>query len=83
MLSLSTFYVQGVIYLLSPVVGGVGDVAGPTRESWGGRFQRPYPCQHPNYYTDLDAPAEVCQATINKWRVAYLSDWKQRWLRYG
>ncbi len=34
---------------------------------------------YPNYYTDLDAPAEVCQATINKWRVAYLSHWKVRW----
>jgi hypothetical protein len=71
------------LYLLSPVVGGVGDVDDPTCESWGGQFHRPSPRQHPNYYTDLDAPAEVCQATINKWRVAYLSDWKQRWMRYA
>ena len=71
------------LYLLSPVVGGVGDVDDPTNESWGGRFRRPHPHKHPNYYTDLDAPAEICQSTINKWRVDYLSDWRRRWLRYG
>ena len=70
------------LYLLSPVIGGVGDVDDPNAESWGGRFRRPYPDRYPNYATDLDAPAEVCQATINRWRVAYLSDWKQRWDRY-
>lgn len=70
------------LYLLSPVIGGVGDVEDPTCESWGGQFRRPDPTQYPNYYTDLDAPAEVCQATINRWRVAYLSDWKHRWRRY-
>jgi hypothetical protein len=71
------------MYLLSPVVGGVGDVDDPTNESWGGRFRCPNPDRFPNYYTDLDAPADACQATINKWRVAYFSDWKKRWLRYG
>jgi hypothetical protein len=70
------------LYLLSPVVGGVGDVDDPTAESWGGQFHRPYPDRFPNYYTDLDAPAEVCQATINRWRVVYLGDWKRRWDRY-
>ena len=71
------------LYLLSPVVGGVGNVDDPTVESWGGRFRHPFPDRYPNYASDLDAPAEVCQATINKWRVAYLSDWKARWLRYA
>ena len=71
------------LYLLSPVIGGVGDVDDPTGESWGGQFRKPFPDQYPNYYTDLDAPAEVCQATINKWRVAYLSHWKERWARYS
>ena len=70
------------LYLLSPVIGTVGDVDDPTVESWGGQFRRPYPHRHPNYTTDLDAPAEVCQATISRWRVAYLSDWKERWERY-
>lgn len=45
----------------------------------GGQFRRSYPDKYLNYYTDLDARAEVCQATINKWRVDYLNDWKLRW----
>ncbi|WP_019636658.1 DUF1593 domain-containing protein [Paenibacillus fonticola] len=70
------------LYLLSPIVGGVGDVDDPTAESWGGQFRKAHPDQYPNYYIDLDASAEECQATINKWRVSYLADWKKRWLRY-
>lgn len=70
------------LYLLSPVVGGVGDVDDPTQESWGGRFRRPQPNRCPNYYTDLDATAEECQATINTWRRAHLADWKERLSRY-
>ena len=70
-------------YLLSPVVGGVGDVDDPTAESWGGRFRRPEPDRYPNYYCDLDEPADVCRATISRWRVDVLSDWKERWERYG
>jgi hypothetical protein len=70
------------LYLLSPAVGDVGNVDDPTVESWGGRFRRPYPEQFPNYYCDLDAPAERCQATISKWRVDYLRDWKRRWEWY-
>ena len=71
------------LYLLSPVVGGVGDVDNPAAESWGGRFRQPDPERHPNYWADLDASAEECQATISRWRVDYLSDWKRRWARYG
>jgi hypothetical protein len=71
------------LYLLSPVIDGVGDVDDPTGPSWGGRFRRPAPDRYPNYYADLDEPAEVCQATINRWRVHYLQDWRQRWLRNG
>jgi hypothetical protein len=70
------------LYLLSPVVGGVGDVNDPTGESWGGRYRQLDPENRPNYYVDLDAPAAECQATINKWRKAFLQDWKQRWWRY-
>jgi hypothetical protein len=70
------------LYLLSPVVGGVGDVDDPTGESWGGQFRHFLPGRYLNYYVDLSAPAEVCQATINRWRVAYLRDWKARWQRY-
>jgi hypothetical protein len=60
------------LYLLSPLVGGVGNIDDPTAESWGGQFRRPDPGRCPNYYTDLDAPPEVCQATISRWRRAYL-----------
>jgi len=71
-----------MLYLVSPVLGGVGDVDDPTQESWGGQFYRPYPEQFPNYYTDLDTTAEACQATIGKWRRTFLEDWKKRWDRY-
>lgn len=70
------------LYLLSPVIGGVGDVDDPTQESWGGTFRKPYPDKYPNYYCDLDAPEEECQATINKYRTKYLSEWKRCWQWY-
>jgi hypothetical protein len=71
------------LYLLSPVIGGVGDVDDPTQESWGGQFHRPHPAQYPNYYADLEADAATCQATISRWRVDFLSDWKRRWQWYA
>jgi hypothetical protein len=72
-----------MLYLLSPVLGGVGHIDDPTGPSWGGRFRRAEPDRYPNYYIDLDAEAEVCQATINRWRVDFLSEWKERWTWYG
>jgi hypothetical protein len=71
-----------MLYLLSPLIGGVGDVDDPTSESWGGRFRHLDARRFPNYYVDLDAPAEQCQATISKWRVDFLTHWKDRWDRY-
>jgi hypothetical protein len=71
-----------LLHLLSPVFGGVGDVDHPSAESWGGQYERPDPNRFPNYYTDLNADAETCQGTISKWRVDYLSHWKERWGRY-
>ena len=71
-----------MLYLLSPALAGPGDVDDPTQPSWGGQFYRPDPTRFPNYYTDLDAGAETCQATINRWRLDYLSHWKQRWEWY-
>ena len=69
-----------MLYLLSPRLGGVGDLADPTQPSWGGRFARPQPERFPNYYRDL-APGEPekCQATISRWRVEFLGHWKSRW----
>jgi hypothetical protein len=71
-----------ILYLISPTLGKVGDIDDPTRESWGGQFRKSNPEQFPNYYIDLDASPEVCQATINKWRIDYMKDWKERWERY-
>jgi hypothetical protein len=70
------------LYLLSPVVGGAGDVDDPTQPSWGGQFRRPQADRFPNYYVDLDASAEECHATIYRWRVDYLRDWQARWAWY-
>jgi hypothetical protein len=72
-----------ILYLISPVLGGVGDINDPTQESWGGQFRKADPDLFPNYYIDLDANPEVCQATINKWRIDYMEDWKERWERYN
>ena len=68
-----------LLHLLSPIFGDVGDVVDPTAESWGGQYRKPGPDRFPNYYTDLDANAETCQKTISRWRVEYLSHWKERW----
>jgi len=71
-----------ILYLISPSIAGVGNLDDPTRESWGGQFRLAFPEKFPNYYVDLDASPEECQATINKWRVDFMSDWKQRWEKY-
>jgi hypothetical protein len=71
-----------LLYLLSPVLGGIGDLDDPTVPSWGGRFRQAGGA-HPNRYIDLDCnPTEDCQATINRHRVDFLTDWRDRWDRY-
>jgi hypothetical protein len=71
-----------MLYLLSPAIGGTGDVDDPTATSWGGQFRRAS-SRNPNHYVDLSCSTkEACQATINRHRVAHLSDWKERWDRY-
>jgi hypothetical protein len=70
------------MYLLSSAVGGVGDPDDPERESWGGRWRRPFPNSFPQYYTDLDSKPEVYWDEIRKWRPAFLADWEERWKRY-
>jgi hypothetical protein len=72
-----------ILYLISPIIGGVGDIHDPTQESWGGQFRKADPDLFPNYFIDLDASPEVCQATINEWRLAFMKDWKERWKRYA
>lgn len=71
-----------LLYLISPIIGAVGNVDDPTQESWGGQFMHYDKNQYPNYYTDLDKSSEECQLTIGKWRVDFLTDWKKRWDRY-
>jgi hypothetical protein len=71
-----------LLYLLSPVLGGIGDLDDPTVPSWGGRFRRASSA-HPNRYVDLNCETkEACQATINRHRVDFLADWRDRWDRY-
>lgn len=72
-----------MLYLMSPELGGVGDLDDPTQPSWGGRFRAFDRARYPNYYVDIEGSAEDCQATINRWRVDYLRHWKQRWDWYG
>lgn len=71
-----------ILFLTSSVIGNVGDVNDPTKESWGGQFRHYDKVKFPNYYVDLDLPAAECQWTIGKWRYDILKDWKQRWDRY-
>lgn len=72
-----------MLFLLSPVIGGVGDVDDPTRENWGGRYRHFDRAKYPNFSVDLDRTAEECRATVSKWRKAFLADWKARWDWYG
>ena len=53
------------------------------RRTGGGRFRHFDKGQFPNYYVDLDIPSEENWKTVSKWRVAFLSDWKNRWQWYG
>jgi hypothetical protein len=68
-----------ILFLLSPVIAGLGNVDDPTRESWGGQFRKIHAERFPNYYVDLNRTPEECQATINKWRMDFLANWKKRW----
>jgi hypothetical protein len=71
-----------LLYLMSPIIGNIGDVDDPRQENWGGQFRHFDKEKYPNYYVDLDLPAEECQWTIGKWRYDILKDWKERWDRY-
>ena len=70
------------MYLLSPMVAGLGNIDDPTQESWGGQFRHYNQEVYPNYYVDLDKPMAECTATISKWRLQFMSHWKMRWDRY-
>jgi hypothetical protein len=60
-----------------------GDPAMPEAEHWGGAYVRPEPEKRPTYWHDNPDPAlqhkdKPGAVTVNKWRVDYLEDWKQR-----
>ncbi len=66
-----------VLYMLH------GDPATPETEHWGGAFIRPDPAGRPTYWHDSPDPAlqykdKPGATTVNKWREAYLEDWKLR-----
>jgi hypothetical protein len=65
-----------VLYLLSPLVGGVGNWDNPTVDSWGGRFQNPG--HGPRYWTDFTGDHAIDRVHINKWREQFLRDWQAR-----
>ena len=65
-----------VLYMLSPLVGGVGNWNDPTRESWGGQFQKT--SHGPNFWTDITGDHTVDRVHINKWREQYLRHWQTR-----
>ena len=71
-----------LLYLMSPIIGGIGNVDDPTQESWGGQFRHSDRSRYPNYYIDLDKSPTDCQMTIGKWRYNVMNDWKNRWDRY-
>lgn len=65
-----------VLYLLAPLVGGVGNLDNPTSESWGGQFRR---TNHgANYWTDVTDIREQDIVSVHKWREQYLRDWEKR-----
>jgi hypothetical protein len=66
-----------VLYLLH------GDPDRPETAHWGGAFVRPYPDTRPTYWHDNPAEALSFNGknganTVNRWREAYLLDWKAR-----
>ncbi len=65
-----------VLYLLSPLVGNVGDWNDPAAPGWGGSFRKdPH---GPNYWTDIEENVEGSRGSVNRWRESYLRDWQKR-----
>lgn len=64
------------LYLLSPLVGGVGNDDNPTAESWGGQYAKST-ALGPTYWIDK-GDAATSAKTVSKWRSAYEADWAKR-----
>jgi hypothetical protein len=65
-----------VLYLLSPLVGRVGNWDNPTGDSWGGTFTRT--SHGANYWTDITGDHRFDRVHVNTWREQYLRDFQQR-----
>jgi hypothetical protein len=65
-----------VLYMLSPLVGGVGDWDDPTQDSWGGKFKKT--SHGPSYWTDITGNRTLDGVHVNKWREKYLRHWQTR-----
>ena len=70
-----------VLYLMR------GDPDDPAAPHWGGRFRQPDK-DRPNYWTDIgdksvEDSGKPGAKTVNRWREAYLHDWRIRmkWMR--
>ncbi|KPA09095.1 signal peptide protein [Candidatus Magnetomorum sp. HK-1] len=64
-----------VLYLISPILGNVGNWDDPTSESWGGKFKK-VAHDHPNYWTCIHGNMNDTQY-ISKWREQFLRDWQK------
>lgn len=70
-----------VLYMLSPLVGDIGELDDPESESWGGSFKKQSgrPCYWQDREDDsLEENGKKGAKTVNKWREAYLRDWQKR-----
>ncbi len=65
-----------VLYMLSPIVGGVGDWSDPTQPSWGGTFKKSSRGTHT--FTDLFGNMDDDQSSVAQYREAFLKDFAMR-----
>jgi len=64
------------LFMIAPLVGGVGNLDDPTVDSWGGKFKNT--SHGSNYWTDINDNRSQDAASVNVWRVNYLRDWQER-----
>jgi hypothetical protein len=64
-----------VLYLLGPLLGGVGSLESPTAAGWGGAFigDSTRPC-----YWHCLGDKRNARTTVSRWRAEYLGDWAKR-----
>ncbi len=65
-----------VLYLISPLVGGVGNHDNPTSDSWGGKYKST--SHGSRYWTDISDNRVSDAGSVNRWRTQYLRHWQSR-----